>query len=241
MASSSNTFEGILLVDKPSGCTSHDVVARLRRKLKMKRIGHAGTLDPLATGLLVILLGKATKTSQYLMSLGKVYTGVMKLGEETDSQDSDGSIIATHAVPLLSQDDLDSCAKGFLGDQYQIPPMFSAKKVDGVPLYKLARKGQEVERKPRFIHIKNFSIDHVDLPSIRFTVACSKGTYIRTIAHDFGQKLGCGAHLTELRRLASDQLNVEKALSVDAIEALSVAELKEAILPVYQVVPSHVL
>ena len=135
-------FEGILLVDKPSGITSHDIVDRLRRKLKMKKIGHAGTLDPLATGLMIMLIGKATKVSQFLISLDKAYEGTFELGVETDSQDSDGEIVERKDLPHdLSEDMIRSEMKQFLGDQYQTPPMFSAKKMDGVPLYKMARKG----------------------------------------------------------------------------------------------------
>ena len=141
------TFEGILLVDKPSGITSHDIVDRLRRKLKMKKIGHAGTLDPLATGLMIMLIGKATKVSQFLISLDKAYEGTFELGVETDSQDSDGEIVERRDLPEdLSEDMIRNEMKQFLGDQYQTPPMFSAKKIDGVPLYKMARKGKTVER-----------------------------------------------------------------------------------------------
>jgi len=143
-------FEGILLVDKPQGITSHDVVDRLRRKLRMKKIGHAGTLDPLATGLLIMLIGKATKVSQFLISLDKAYEGTFLLGVETDSQDADGEVVAEKPLPEgLSEAQLIEEMAGFLGDQYQTPPMFSAKKIDGVPLYKMARKGKTVEREPR--------------------------------------------------------------------------------------------
>ena len=152
-------FEGILLVDKPSGITSHDIVDRLRRKLKMKKIGHAGTLDPLATGLMIMLIGKATKVSQFLISLDKSYEGTFKLGVETDSQDSDGNVLEEKAIPeALSEENIRDAMKEFLGDQYQTPPMFSAKKVDGVPLYKMARKGKTVEREPRFIRINGLSL-----------------------------------------------------------------------------------
>ena len=149
-------FEGILLVDKPKGITSHDVVSRLRRKHNMTRIGHAGTLDPMATGLLIMLIGKATKASQYLISLDKTYEGTIRLGIETDSQDADGEVVAEKPVPDgLSEETVRAEMDGFLGDQYQTPPMFSAKKIDGVPLYKMARKGKTVEREPRFIGLIN--------------------------------------------------------------------------------------
>ena len=179
--------EGILLVDKPSGITSHDVVDRVRRLFRMKRVGHAGTLDPMATGLMLILVGKATKVSQYLMSMDKEYTGTLKLGEETDSQDADGEVLVRKEVPELSEDDIKAALKGFLGDQYQTPPMFSAKKVNGQPLYKLARKGKTVQSEPRVIHVSRYEMTGFNSPEVSFLVACSKGAYVRTLGHDLGQ------------------------------------------------------
>lgn len=146
-------MEGVLLVDKPKGLTSHDVVYRLRRKLSMKKIGHAGTLDPMATGLLIMLIGKATRISQYLISVDKVYEGEATLGVVTDSQDAEGEVMETRPVPELTETQVREVMKGFLGDQYQTPPMHSAIKIGGVPLYKMARKGVEVEREPRFIRV----------------------------------------------------------------------------------------
>ncbi len=234
-------LEGILLIDKPQGPTSHDVVDRVRRKLKMKRIGHAGTLDPNATGLLIILVGKATKVSQYLMSLDKEYQGEMKLGETTDSYDVEGEITETKDVPTLTEDQIKEVFKGFVGDQYQTPPMFSAKKIDGVPLYKLARKGKEVKREPRFIRINELALVEMKLPMVHFYVSCTKGTYIRTLAHDIGQKLECGAHLTDLRRISSDKFDVDDAVMLEDFEDMSTAEIKRHLIPIYQAVPSHVL
>src|SRR5471032_971883 len=153
-------LEGILLVDKPRDHTSHDVVARLRGKLRMKRIGHAGTLDPMATGLLVILLGKATKLSQYLVAVDKEYEGTIELGKITDSQDAEGQVMETRVVPPLTEADVRAAVAGFLGDQYQTPPMFSAIKIDGVPLYKKARQGEAVEREPRFIRVSSWEISN---------------------------------------------------------------------------------
>lgn len=233
-----NEFEGILLIDKPSGCTSHDVVDRVRRKLKIKQVGHAGTLDPLATGLLIILVGKATKISQYLMSLAKEYDATMLLGQTTDSQDSDGQILETKEVGNLSKENINAVMSTFAGDQYQLPPMFSAKKVKGVPLYKLARKGQEIERQPRFIHISKIEVTECNLPEVRFCVACSKGTYVRTIAHDAGQKLSCGAHLIKLRRTHTGQFNVETALTMEDFEAMPIADIREHLIPIYKAVPT---
>lgn len=227
-------MDGLLLIDKPQGITSHDVVARLRRKLQIRQIGHAGTLDPMATGLLILMIGRSTKLSQQLMSSNKVYQGTLKLGETTDSQDAEGAVIATAPIPALDFEVLEATAKGFLGDQYQIPPMYSAKKIDGVPLYKLARKGQEIEREPRFIHISHFDLFKIDLPSLDFEIGCSKGTYIRTVAHDFGKKLGCGAHLTRLRRIQSGSFNINEGIELAKVEELSLSEIQARLIKSYK-------
>jgi tRNA pseudouridine55 synthase len=234
-------LEGVLLVDKPTGMTSHDVVARLRHILQLRQIGHAGTLDPLATGLLVMLIGRATKISQYLTSLDKQYEGTFELGKVTDSQDADGEILETNPVPPLDADAMREAMKGFLGDQYQIPPMFSAKKIKGVPLYKLARKGQEVEREPRFLRVQTFDLLEFNSPIASFRLHSSKGTYVRTLVHDLGRKLGCGAMLTGLRRTASGQFNLADALPLDSFDSMSMADVRRRLIPVYQAVPSHVL
>ena len=231
-------LEGVLLVDKPTGFTSHDVVARLRRKLAMKRIGHAGTLDPMATGLLVILVGKATRISQYLTNLDKEYEGTIELGKVTNSQDADGEVLETRPVPPLTAEQVRAAMQTFLGDQYQTPPMFSAIKVGGVPLYKLARKGEEVAREPRFIRVASYELTRFAPPHLDFRLRCSKGTYVRTLAHDLGQKLGCGAHLCALRRTATDRLRIDAALPLGDIEALPLAEIERRLLPVHAVVPS---
>ena len=215
-------LDGILLVDKPADHTSHDVIARLRGKLRMKRIGHAGTLDPMATGLLVVLVGKATSVSQYLISLDKEYTGTIKLGVTTNSQDADGEVLVTRPVsPSLTEAEVLAAIKTMLGDQYQMPPMFSAIKIDGVPLYKLARKGEEIVREPRFIRVASWDLTRFAPPELDFRVRCTKGTYVRTLAHDLGEKLGCGAHLTALRRTGTDKLTLERALTIDQINALT--------------------
>lgn len=234
-------LEGVLLVDKPTDHTSHDVVARLRRKLNMRRIGHAGTLDPMATGLLIMLVGKATKISQYLISLDKEYEGTIKLGQVTDSQDAEGQVMETRPVPSLSEADVLAQMKTFLGDQYQIPPMYSAIKIDGVPLYKSARKGEEVEREPRFIRVMSFDLLRFESPLIDFRLRCTKGTYVRTIGHDLGQKIGCGAHLSALRRTASDRFNISQARTLDVIEAMSITEIEKILIPVHQAAPSVAL
>lgn len=232
-------LEGILLVDKPTDHTSHDVVARLRGKLHMKRIGHAGTLDPMATGLLVILLGKATRLSQYLMSVDKEYEGTVEFGKITDSQDAEGQVMETRPVPPLTAAEVEAGLKGFLGDQYQMPPMYSAIKIDGVPLYRHARKGDEVEREPRFIRVMSWDLLKFELPRFDFRLRCTKGTYVRTLAHDLGQKLGCGAHLAALRRTASGTLRVEQALTMDAIEALTLPDIEKRLVPPHEAAPAH--
>ncbi len=234
-------MEGVLLVDKPRDHTSHDVVARLRGKLKIRRIGHAGTLDPMATGLLIILVGKATRVSQYLISLDKEYEGTVELGKVTDSQDADGEVMETRPVPELSDADIKSAVHGFLGDQYQTPPMYSAIKIDGVPLYKSARQGVEVEREPRFVRVMSWDVLRVALPQFDFRLRCTKGTYVRTLAHDLGNKLGCGAHLAALRRTATDKFNITQALTLDEIQALSLPEIERRLIPVHQAVPSVAL
>lgn len=230
-------MEGVLLVDKPQGLTSHDVVYRLRRKLGMKKIGHAGTLDPMATGLLVMLIGKATRISQYLMSVDKAYEGEATLGVVTDSQDAEGEMMETRPVPELTVAQVREAMQGFMGDQYQTPPMHSAIKIDGVPLYKLARKGEEVAREPRFIRVTAFDLLSFDPPKLTFDLHCTKGTYVRTIAHDLGNKLGCGAHLSALRRTASGQFRISQCLTLDEIEALPLPEIEKRLIPVHEAAP----
>jgi len=235
-------LDGILLVDKPADHTSHDVIARLRGKLRMKRIGHAGTLDPMATGLLVVLVGKATSVSQYLISLDKEYTGTIKLGVTTNSQDADGEVLVTRLVsPSLTEAEVLAAIKTMLGDQYQMPPMFSAIKIDGVPLYKLARKGEEIVREPRFIRVASWDLTRFAPPELDFRVRCTKGTYVRTLAHDLGEKLGCGAHLSALRRTGTDKLTLERALTIDQINALTLPEIEKHLLHPRDVVPSLAL
>jgi tRNA pseudouridine55 synthase len=232
---------GVLLVDKPQGMTSHDIVARMRRVFRIKKIGHAGTLDPMATGLLLILVGKATKVSQYLMSMDKEYTATVKLGVETDSQDADGEIVATKPVPELTQADVEKEMATFMGDQYQTPPMYSAKKVNGQKLYKLARQGKTVEREPRVINVSRYDVLDFNLPEVSVIVGSSKGTYIRTLAHDLGQRLGCGGHLNVLRRTAIGKFRIEDANTLEEIENMAPSELRSKLIPVNQAVPSVAL
>lgn len=237
MAQIQNDFEGVLLIDKPSGITSHDVVDRVRRKLKMKRVGHAGTLDPLATGLLIILVGKATKLSSRLMSLDKEYEGTFELGKVSDSHDIDGEILEENEVPeSITAELVQGQMNTFEGDQYQTPPMFSAVKIKGVPLYKHARKGKVVEREPRFIRVSKYELKSWDKPSGTFFVYCTKGTYIRSLVHDLGEKLGCGGILTQLRRTASNNLNLENAVELKEFEDQPLSEISKYLIPGYKAI-----
>jgi tRNA pseudouridine55 synthase len=195
--------------------TSHDVVAIVRRCLGTKKVGHCGTLDPLATGLLLIVIGRGTKIQDLLMSEDKAYAGTMMLGITTDSQDADGAIVETRPVPDFSRDRIEAAFAKFQGDFYQMPPMVSAIKKEGVPLYKLARQGKVVEREPRFVHVYAHQVNEVCLPEIHFGVVCSKGFYVRTYAFDIGNELGCGAHLKDLRRTKSGRFTVESAITMD--------------------------
>ncbi len=211
--------DGVLLVDKAPAMTSHDVVAIARRALDTRKVGHCGTLDPLATGLLIVVIGRGTKIQDLLMAEDKEYEGTMTLGVSTASQDADGAVVETKPVPP----DLDPARIGaafdkYHGDFYQLPPMVSAIKKDGVPLYKLARKGQVVEREPRFVHVYSHEILGIRLPEIDFRVSCSKGFYVRTYAHDIGEELGCGAHLKSLRRTRSGRFTLERAVTVDDLK-----------------------
>lgn len=224
-------LDGALLVDKPIGPTSHDVVDRIRRHFGIKKVGHAGTLDPNASGLLIILLGRGTRLSERLMADDKVYAGTIKFGEVTDSYDVDGKILETKPVPPLSVEQLNKLATGFVGDQLQTPPMVSAVKVEGVPLYKLARKGMEIERKPRLIHVYNFTVSSYEAPLAEFRLACTKGTYVRSIVHELGQKIGCGAHLAGLRRLVSGRFDAADSLPLSHILKLSAGELQARVIP----------
>jgi tRNA pseudouridine55 synthase len=227
-------LDGALLVDKPAGCTSHDVVDRIRRRFGIKKVGHCGTLDPNATGLLIIVLGRGTKLSEKLMSDDKVYEGDIKFGVTTDSYDADGEVTATAPVPPLTLEQLNEAAASFIGDLQQIPPMVSAKKQGGVALYKLARKGIEVVREPRLVHIYNYRFTAYAEPLAKFRVACTKGTYVRSLAHELGQKLGCGAHLATLRRVTSGKWDVADALTLDAVLALPLGELEKRVIPFLQ-------
>lgn len=218
-------ISGFLCVDKPSGITSHDVVAILRRALHQKKIGHTGTLDPFATGLLPIALGEGTKAIPYLDESIKEYQATMKLGVATDTLDLHGKVLAEADSSMVTREMVDQVVARFTGPIIQIPPMFSAIKQGGVPLYQLARKGVEVERKERPVEIHSLVIDSFELPEVTFTVRCSRGTYVRTLADDMGRELGVGAHLTALRRTVSGSFIVTGAVTIDDIRNLSPEEI----------------
>jgi tRNA pseudouridine55 synthase len=227
--------DGVLLVDKAEGMTSHDVVAIVRRQLGIKKVGHCGTLDPIATGLLLLTIGRGTKVQDLLMSEDKEYVGTLTLGTTTGTQDREGEVIETKPVPQLSEEQIRAAFDKFRGDFYQMPPMVSAKKHGGVPLYKLARQGKVVEREPRFVHVYRYTIDRVALPDVDFSVLCSKGFYVRTYAHDIGEVLGCGAHLKSLRRTKSGRFDVTNAIGVDQIKNSGREEIVQRILSLPQV------
>lgn len=209
---------GVLLIDKAPEMTSHDVVTIARRTLNMKKIGHCGTLDPMATGLLILVIGKGTKLSDLLMAEHKTYEGTLTLGVKTSSQDKQGDVIEEKEVPAFSEEEIQAGFDKFLGDFEQIPPMVSAIKKDGVPLYKLARKGKEVKRDPRPVEVFHYEITRQELPEVDFTVKCTKGFYVRTYAHDIGESLGCGAHLSALRRTNSGRFDLSRAITVDTLK-----------------------
>lgn len=227
-------FDGALLIDKPAGPTSHDVVDALRRAFRLEKAGHCGTLDPNATGLLLIVLGRGTKLSEKLMSDDKVYEGMIRFGEATDSFDAAGELVSSLPVPPMTVEELNEAAASFQGDLMQMPPMVSAVKIKGVPLYKMARKGLEVERKARLIHVYSFRFSNYKEPIGTFRVACTKGTYVRALADELGKKMGCGAHLSTLRRVQSGKFDIKDALPFEDALKLSSGELQKRVIPFLQ-------
>ena len=224
--------EGILLVDKPQDWTSHDVCAFVRKRFKIKKVGHAGTLDPLATGLLVLLLGQATKLSMTLSSCDKDYAGIMELGIKTTSQDKQGSVLATAPYEGVTLEKIREAAKPFVGEITQVPPMVSAIKHQGVPLYKFARRGVDVPRESRPIHVYRFDIEKMEGPLVHFSTKVSKGTYVRTLAHDLGETLGCYAALAGLRRTRSGNFSVDDSVTVETLRQWGIEELREKVIPI---------
>ncbi len=223
------TGSGLLAVDKPAEWTSFDVVNFVRSNFNIPKVGHCGTLDPAATGLLVLVVGEFTRFSQHLSGEDKTYLATMLLGTETDSQDLDGQVTATNDYSQVTEEQVRTVAKEFTGDIMQTPPMVSAVKKDGKKLYELARKGIEVEREPRPITIKKLEITRFEAPEVDMTVECSKGTYIRTLCADMGQRLGCGATLKSLRRTQSGRIDLTGAVKLEELKELNQEQMAELI------------
>ncbi len=232
---SKDAVDGVLLVDKEPGMTSHDVVGIARKRLGIKKIGHCGTLDPMATGLLILVVGRATKIQDLLMSEDKEYEGTIRLGVRTDTQDKEGEVLEEKPVPDLSDEAIREPFESMKGDFYQTPPMVSAIKKDGVPLYKLARQGKSVEREPRLVHVYAYNLLKIALPDIVFRVLCSKGFYVRTYAEEIGNQLGCGAHLAALRRTRSGNFDLERSITVSKMRESSAREIAESLISLPEV------
>ena len=230
-----NGPSGVLLIDKAPDMTSHDVVAIARRALNTKKIGHCGTLDPLATGLLMLVIGRATKIQDLLMSEDKEYAGTLTLGSATSTQDRQGTVLASQPVPEFSPAQIEEAFAAFTGEYGQMPPMVSAIKKDGVPLYKLARKGQVIERELRQVRVNGYQVTRIELPEIDFVVNCSKGFYVRTYAHDIGEKLGCHGHLSALRRTRSGKFTLERAVTVADLKTAPREDLFKAMISLAEI------
>lgn len=222
---------GIAVIDKPAGITSNDVIYRVRRALHIRRIGHAGTLDPQATGVLVVAIGHATRVIKYLPTEPKVYEAMITFGIETDTQDAEGNVVRSSSTDGLSLDVIQRAASQFVGKISQVPPMFSAIKREGQPLYKIARQGIVLERVPRTVHVDCFEVLQFATPNATARIVCSGGTYVRTLAHDLGNLLGCGAHLSALTRIAVGKFTIDRAVSPDEITSDHLIPLERALEP----------
>ena len=230
---------GIIVIDKETGYTSHDVVAKLRRILGTRRVGHTGTLDPEAAGVLPVAFGQATRLTDLIADHSKTYEAVLRLGVETDTQDMTGRIL-TESGFLPDERAVCEAAGSFVGEQLQIPPMYSAKKVGGKKLYELARAGETVERKPNRIRIDSIEITKICFPLVFFTVDCSKGTYIRTLCHDIGQKLGCGGAMQALRRTRVGAFSIRQSVSIEKVEeAVKEGRLGDLVITVEEVLSQY--
>ena len=229
---------GFLVIDKPEGVTSHEAVQLVRRRLGIRKVGHLGTLDPLATGVLPMAIGKATRLIQFLKESEKKYEGTICLGIATDTYDREGQVVAKNEVPDLTAEQLQILATGLLGPQYQIPPAFSAKKIRGVPAYRLARRGKPVEIAPQQIVIYQLQFFKHSASEIDFRIECSAGTYVRSFASDFGKQLGCGAHLSRLRRISSGEFSLSQAIPSEAAAVAERAFLVEQLIPAREVLKS---
>jgi len=220
--SSCDFFSGeIILFDKPLNWTSFDVVSKIRNAVGVKKVGHAGTLDPMATGLLIVCTGKKTKEILTFQDLEKTYTGSILLGKKSKSMDLETELIGDEDISSIKDEDINSAREKFLGNILQVPPMYSAIKLKGKSLYNMARKGRTIELKPREVSVSKFEILEINKPYVKFEIICSKGTYIRSIANDFGEELGCGGVLNSLRRTAIGEYSVNDALSVDEFISLT--------------------
>ena len=218
-------MHGLLIINKPKGYTSHDVVNVVRKKLNIKKVGHTGTLDPNATGVLPILVGTATKISKYLVEHEKTYIATIELGKKTDTGDAEGKVIEEDVnIKDISKEEVKKVLKSFIGKQNQIPPMYSAIKLDGKKLYEYAREGKTVELKPREIEILDINLIEYKNNEIQFSVRCSKGTYIRSLCEDIAEKLGTIGYMKELQRTSVNQFNIEKSISIDDLENINVEE-----------------
>lgn len=226
-------IHGVINIRKEIGYTSHDVVAKLRGIVGQKKIGHTGTLDPDATGVLPVCLGKATKLCDMLTDKNKTYETVMLLGKVTDTQDISGSVLTEKSTDNLEESMVREVILSFVGQYMQVPPMYSALKVNGKKLYELAREGVEIERKAREVHILDIQIKEISLPRVRMEVSCSKGTYIRTLCHDIGEKLGCGACMEELIRTRVSRFELQDSLTLAQVQSLKEkGQLEEILVPI---------
>lgn len=220
-------MNGVILLDKPAGWTSHDCVASVKKRINAKKVGHLGTLDPLATGLLVLVVNGATRFARFLDGGRKDYLVSMRLGASTDTYDSEGAVVSTGDTSTITDEAVVAAFSSFSGPIKQVPPMYSAIKKGGVPLYRLARRGEVIEREARDVEIFSLEILSISLPDVDFRVVCSKGTYVRSICNDVGGLLGCGGHLSALRRMASGPFRVDNAPGPEADPEV----LKAAVIP----------
>jgi tRNA pseudouridine55 synthase len=232
------TIDGVLVVDKPAGWTSHDVVAKIRRLVNTKKVGHLGTLDPMATGVLPVVIGRATRLAQFFVRNDKTYEGIIRFGYATDTYDREGTPLGEDTRPEIGRAELESALEQFRGPLDQVPPPVSAKKIGGVPAYKLARKNQPVDLKPVPVTVYELELLSLEGRDAQVRVRCSAGTYLRSIAHDLGTLLGCGAFLQELRRTASGDFAIDQSRTIETLIAMSAEErLIDAIVPAVELLP----
>lgn len=233
-------MDGVIVIRKEKGFTSHDVVAKLRGILHMKKIGHTGTLDPDAEGVLPVALGKATRLVDMITDKEKTYEAVMRLGVVTDTQDMSGTVLSQTTELSVTEEELCTVVSSFVGDYMQVPPMYSALKVNGKKLYELAREGKTVERKPRPVHFYEIEILDISFPLVRFRVTCSKGTYIRTLCHDIGEKLGCGAAMESLLRTKVGRFTLDDAITLAQTEkAVQEGTIESKILGIEEILAEY--